>query len=77
MNGDYLSIKTVENGFVLEMNAYSSGSKRRVNRVARDERELYALIAELYPVPELAEDEAENRREACIGANLPANYLEK
>ena len=50
MNGDYLSVKEVENGFVLELNEYSSDKRERRKRlVAKNAMELHALIKTLFP----------------------------
>lgn len=54
MKDDYLSIKHVENGFVLELNPYASTPKRKGHYVARTERELHALLREMFPVEEVA-----------------------
>lgn len=48
MNGDYVTIRHVDNGFTVEMNEYSHG-KQTAKLVAKDEAELYEIIKGLFP----------------------------
>ena len=47
MTGDYVSIRTVDNGFTVNKNEYGQKGER-ISLVAKDEAELLKLLASLY-----------------------------
>lgn len=53
MKGDYLTIRHVDNGFTVEMNKCGNTGKR-VEKVARNEAQLHAILRELFPANESA-----------------------